>query len=140
MFSFNEMHGFYSESELLSSDTVCYWITAAKHSPFSSLRVGSVSVGFIFTIMLGSKENSHHFFSSIKITLILTIIIINLQIYRLGLATEFRSEKIPRNRLGMDSVIPRKKMLIPRAFRGSRKSLFRSAERYVIVLKEKKLV
>ncbi len=45
----------------------------------------------------------------------------------LGLATEFRSEKIPRNRLGMDSVIPRKKMLISRAFRGLRKSLFPEA-------------
>jgi hypothetical protein len=32
----------------------------------------------------------------------------------LGLAAEFRSEKIPRNRLGTASVIPRKKMLIPR--------------------------
>ncbi len=31
----------------------------------------------------------------------------------LGLGTEFRSEKIPRNRLGMVSVIPRKKGLIP---------------------------
>ncbi len=30
-----------------------------------------------------------------------------------GLATEFRSEKIPRNRIGMASVIPRKKELIP---------------------------
>jgi hypothetical protein len=39
-----------------------------------------------------------------------------------GLATEFRSEKIPRNRLRMDSVIPRKKLLIPWAFRSSRKS------------------
>ncbi len=38
----------------------------------------------------------------------------------LGLGTEFRSEKIPRNRLGMISVIPRKKVLIPRHsdFRG----------------------
>ena len=37
-----------------------------------------------------------------------------------GLGTEFRSEKIPRNRLGMVSVIPRKKALIPRhsEFRG----------------------
>ncbi len=37
-----------------------------------------------------------------------------------GLGTEFRSEKIPRNRLGMISVIPRKKVLIPRhsEFRG----------------------
>ncbi len=32
----------------------------------------------------------------------------------LGLGTEFRSEKIPRNRLGMVSVIPRKKVLIPK--------------------------
>ncbi len=31
----------------------------------------------------------------------------------LGLATEFCSEKIPRNRLGTASVIPRKKVLIP---------------------------
>ena len=32
----------------------------------------------------------------------------------LGLGTEFRSENILRNRLGMVSVIPRKKVLIPR--------------------------
>ncbi len=39
----------------------------------------------------------------------------------IGLGTEFRSEKIPRNRLGMISFIPRKKALIPRhsKFRGS---------------------
>jgi hypothetical protein len=38
----------------------------------------------------------------------------------IGLGTEFRSEKIPRNRLGMVSVIPRKKAVIPRhsEFRG----------------------
>jgi hypothetical protein len=34
--------------------------------------------------------------------------------YNLGLATKFCSKKIPRNRLGMVSVIPRKKALIPR--------------------------
>jgi hypothetical protein len=39
---------------------------------------------------------------------------------QLGLGTEFRSEKIPRNRLGTVSAIPRKKVLIPRhsEFRG----------------------
>jgi hypothetical protein len=38
----------------------------------------------------------------------------------IGLGTEFRSEKIPRNSLGTVSVIPRKKALIPRhsEFRG----------------------
>jgi hypothetical protein len=38
----------------------------------------------------------------------------------IGLGMEFRSEKIPRNILGMISVIPRKKVLIPRysEFRG----------------------
>ncbi len=38
----------------------------------------------------------------------------------IGLGTVFRSEKIPRNRLGTVSVIPRKKALIPRhsEFRG----------------------
>ncbi len=38
---------------------------------------------------------------------------------RVGLGTEFRSEKIPRNRLGMVSVIPRKKVLIPRGIPSS---------------------
>jgi hypothetical protein len=33
---------------------------------------------------------------------------------QVGLGTEFRSEKIPRNRLGTVSVIPRKKVLFPR--------------------------
>jgi hypothetical protein len=33
---------------------------------------------------------------------------------RLGLAAEFRSEKIPQNSLGTACVIPRKKVLIPR--------------------------
>jgi hypothetical protein len=39
---------------------------------------------------------------------------------QLGLGTEFRSEKIPRNRIGTISVIPRKEVLIPRhsEFRG----------------------
>jgi hypothetical protein len=43
-----------------------------------------------------------------------------MKILVLGLGTEFRSEKIPRNRLGTVSVIPRKKVLIPRhsEFRG----------------------
>jgi hypothetical protein len=42
------------------------------------------------------------------------------RVSKLGLGTEFRSEKIPRNRLGTVSVIPRKKALIPRhsEFRG----------------------
>jgi predicted amino acid-binding ACT domain protein len=42
------------------------------------------------------------------------------QYFYIGLGTEFRSEKIPRNRLGTASVIPRKKVLIPRhsEFRG----------------------
>jgi hypothetical protein len=43
-----------------------------------------------------------------------------LRVLSLGVGTEFRSEKIPRNGLGMVSVIPRKKVLIPRhsEFRG----------------------
>ncbi len=45
------------------------------------------------------------------------------------MATEFCSEKILRNRLGTDSVIPRKKVLIPRVFRVPRKTKFRSSER-----------
>jgi hypothetical protein len=40
--------------------------------------------------------------------------------FRLGLGTEFCYEKIPRNKLGTVSIIPWKKMLIPRhcKFRG----------------------
>ncbi len=56
-----------------------------KHSPFTSLWGGSVSVDLIFMIKLGSKENSHLFFFSIKSTLILTFTIIN--IYRTTLDT-----------------------------------------------------
>jgi hypothetical protein len=32
----------------------------------------------------------------------------------IGLATEFRSKKVPWNRLGLASVTPRKEVLIPR--------------------------
>ncbi len=39
---------------------------------------------------------------------------IHRHIVYLGLGTEFRTEKIPRNRLLTISVIPRKKVLIPR--------------------------
>jgi hypothetical protein len=52
-----------------------------KPSPFTSSWGGSVSVELIFQIMLGSKKNSHNFFSSIESTLILTFRIIDLQIY-----------------------------------------------------------
>ncbi len=44
---------------------------------------------------------------------ILLVLLIKLT-KEIGLGTEFRSEKIPRNRLGTVSVIPRKKALIPR--------------------------
>ncbi len=47
----------------------------------------------------------------------------------LELAMEFHSEKIPRNSLGTDSVIPRKKVLIPTEYQTPRKSPFRSLER-----------
>jgi hypothetical protein len=58
-------------------------------------------------------------------------IVVQIITFGLGLGTEFRSEKIPRNRLGTVSVIPRKKVLIPRhseAFRVPRKSQFQSSE------------
>ena len=49
-----------------------------------------------------------------------------------GLGTEFRSEKIPRNRLGTVSVIPRKKVLIPRysEFRGRANSEARNGAEF----------
>jgi hypothetical protein len=54
-----------------------------KPFPFTLLRGGSISVEFIFMIMLEDQmKHSHHFFSSSKITLILTFILMNLQIYR----------------------------------------------------------
>jgi hypothetical protein len=48
--------------------------------------------------------------------------------FRIGLGTEFRSEKSPWNRLGTVSVIPRKKVLIPRhsEFRGRANSKARN--------------
>jgi hypothetical protein len=57
----------------------------------------------------------------------------------LGLGTEFRSEKIPRNRLGTVSVIPQKKALIPRhsEFRGRANSEARNeTERNEIMRKK----
>ncbi len=50
----------------------------------------------------------------------------------LGLATEFHSEKIPRKRLGMASVISRKKLLIPRhsEFYGRVNSEARNGRKY----------
>ncbi len=50
----------------------------------------------------------------------------------IGLGTEFRSEKIPRNRLGTVSVIPRKKVLIPRhsEFRGRANSETRNGTKW----------
>ncbi len=50
----------------------------------------------------------------------------------IGLGTEFRSEKIPPNRLGTVSVIPRKKVLIPRhsEFRGRANSEARNGTKF----------
>jgi hypothetical protein len=59
----------------------CYCITLSLNFILEWLCF----VGFVFMLMLGPKENSHNFFSSIKSTLSLTFIIkliINLQIYR----------------------------------------------------------
>ncbi len=44
-------------------------------------------------------------------------------------------QKIPRNRLGTVSVIPRKKVIIPRHSESLRKSLFRRSERNKTVKK-----
>jgi hypothetical protein len=60
----------------------------------------------------------------------------------IGLGTEFRSEKIPRNKLGMASVIPRKKVLISRhsEFRGRANAEARNGtERTEIPLKNEVL-
>ena len=55
---------------------------------------------------------------------------LNMLSSRIGLGTEFRSEKIPRNRLGTVSVIPRKKVLIPKhsEFRGRANSEARNGK------------
>jgi hypothetical protein len=52
---------------------------------------------------------------------------------QLGLGTEFRSEKIPRNRLGTISVIPRKKALITShsEFRGRANSEARNGTEFL---------
>ncbi len=66
------------EFQATLSTNVCYCITADETSSLHFIGGGSVSVDYIFKIMLGSKENSQHFFFSVKSTLIL----INLLIYR----------------------------------------------------------
>ena len=57
------------------------------------------------------------------------------------MGTEFRSEKIPRNRLGMVSVIPRKKVLIPRhsEFRGRANSEARNGTERDEILQKKNM-
>ena len=58
---------------------------------------------------------------------------------RLGLGTEFHSEKIPQNRLGTVSVIPQKKVLIPRysEFRGRANSEARNGTEFREIMKFK---
>ncbi len=86
MVSFIEKHGFFYEFPATFSSNVCFCIRADKPlSLFTSLWGGSVSVDFIFQIMLGSKENIHHSLASVESTLILTFRIIDLQIYRTAL-------------------------------------------------------
>ncbi len=70
-------------SKLLSLPMFVIVSQLVKKSPFTALWGGSVSVDFIFKIkiMSGSMENFQHLFFSIKKTLILTFIEINLQIY-----------------------------------------------------------
>jgi hypothetical protein len=79
-------------SQATLSANVCYCITADQGP---SLWGSSVSVDFIFQTMSGSTENMQHFFFSIKITLILTLIKINLQIYSThpSLLTQILMEK-----------------------------------------------
>jgi hypothetical protein len=72
------------EFQATLSANVCYCITADRTLSLRLIGGGvgcSVSVDFIFEIMLGSKENSQHFLFSIKSTLVL-INLINLLIYR----------------------------------------------------------
>jgi hypothetical protein len=89
MVNFSETHSFYMKSKL---QYLLLFVVASqliKPFPFTLLRGGSLSVDLIFMIMLGSKEHSHHFFSSTKITLILTFILMNLQIYRTTLHSPY---------------------------------------------------
>jgi hypothetical protein len=77
MVHLKEVHGFYYELKAIWSANVCYCITADQTLPLHFF-----SADFIFQIMKGSKENIHHFLSSVKITLILTFRIISLKISR----------------------------------------------------------
>jgi hypothetical protein len=52
-----------------------YCITADQTLSLNFIGGGSVSMGLVFMLMLGSKENSHHIFSSIKSTHMLTFMI-----------------------------------------------------------------
>ncbi len=78
MVSFND----YEFQVTLSAD-VCYCITADQTLSLHFIGGGSVSVDFIFQIMLGSMESSQHFLFSNKSTRILINLInlINLLIY-----------------------------------------------------------
>jgi hypothetical protein len=82
MVSIIEMHGFYYKFQAALSAAVFFIASQLiKPSTCTSLWSCSVSLDFIFMIMLGSMEIIHNFFSSVKSTPIVTFIIINIQIY-----------------------------------------------------------
>ncbi len=62
--------------------------------------------------------------------------------YRIGLGTEFRSKKTPRNRLGTVSIIPRKKALILRhsEFRGRANSEARNGTEWNRIPRKKSVL
>jgi hypothetical protein len=75
------MQGFYYEFQ----DTLLLFVIIShltKPSLFTSLLGGFVSLDFTFMIMLGSKEIAIIYSLPSKVSLNITFIIINLQIYR----------------------------------------------------------
>jgi hypothetical protein len=107
-----------------------FWATEAAIRMFCSSAYGSVTVaGLLQRALMGVHKQAGSLdttkWNILRDHVMQLMVKVKLKpclrrVMCVGLGTEFRSEKIPRNRLGMVSVIPRKKVLIPRhsEFRG----------------------
>jgi hypothetical protein len=62
MINFNEIHGFFFDFQATLPATVCYCITADDTLALYLLQCSSVSVDFVFIVIVGLNKNSYHIF------------------------------------------------------------------------------
>ncbi len=91
--SFNEMHGYSIMNSKILCPLYCVSLYQSWSNTLPSLHCGVVL--FLWISKLRSKENSHIFFPYIISPLILTVMIISLQIYKVILHTPLAPDANP---------------------------------------------